>query len=377
MSKKRTNIIFSLTFVALLLIPLFFIDLQGGKISEEENRMLTARPSWSLLLESPTVFLAQFDGWFSDNVGFRGEMVHLYKQLDKLENGRYQLGHMTYLIGEQGHEYFDIGGILISKYQGKPFIPEENLTGLASGLNEMNEYLDEKDIPMIVMFCTDKETIYPEYYPKTIIRGPEPTQIDIITEYLQDNTDIDVFNIKQCLLDEKENYLLYNKAIDDVSHYNEIGAFFAYQELMRHINIYLPEIQPFVIDDFDISYNENGSPFTSLKHGESYEILDNDTEGLGPHNPNMWRNTFIENKDEDLPTILIFGDSCISPGFMDALPEHFSKTGLVHYEYIDHFVEFVDYYNPDIVVFESAEREIHRLAAYINDYYKKGLIDLG
>ena len=361
--------------MAMLLVPLIFIDWHGGQVSEEENRMLAARPPKSLLIESPIIFMKEVDAWVSDNTGFRKEMIDIYKNIDVIEKeGQYQRGELTYLIGEQGHEYYDYEGELIAKYQGKDFFTKEELFELAEGLNEIKEYLDNKGIPMVVMFCTDKETIYPEYYPKSIMRGPEPIQLDIITDYLKMNTNIDVFNIKQSLLDQKDNYLLYDKALNkdglgDITHYNEIGGFFAYQELMQHIKNYLPEVEHLTIDDINISYDDNNFPTISLKNGMSYNFLDeNLLMESDLFTSDMKNNFLIEHTRNDLPKILILRDSYLTPHYIKALPEHFSKTGLIHLSNMNYFKEFVEYYDPDIVIFESAERGLKNFATLIERY---------
>ena len=64
---------------------------------------------------------------------------------------------------------------------------------MADSLNGISRFLGQKNIPLLVMFCPDKESVYPEYYPKSIKRGPEPIQLDIITEYLNEQTTADVF----------------------------------------------------------------------------------------------------------------------------------------------------------------------------------------
>ena len=379
MKSRLVSIIFSIVFMALLLVPLFFIDPEGGKISEDENRILTKRPPVSMMRESLTEYTEQFDGWFKDSIGFREEMISLYDQLNKIERyGQYHEGFHRYLIGDEGHIFLDKDEKMVPTYQGKPVFDDDTLTRLSASLNGIKAYLDDQGIPMVVMLCTDKETIYPEYYPKTIIRGPEPGQLDIITNYLIENTDVDLFNIKQRLLSDKENYLVYDKAVGDLQHYNEIGAFFAYQELMQHINKYLPEIEPFTLEDIDIIYDKDNVPTTNLKQEISYEVLGTPfLSELEPPSPKMWKNNQIENTIKGLPNILLFTDSYMELKYIDTLPEHFSKTGLIHYEYIANLKEFVEYYEPDIVVFESAERELRAFATNIINYYENVLEPLG
>ena len=374
MRVKTVNVMFIILFMAMLILPLAFIDLYGGAVSEKENRYLAARPPMSYAFQWPSDFIRQFDGWFADNVGFRDKLINSYSLAQKLENNvQYTDGSNVMLIGEQGHHYYaHINGWMISKYQGKPFVSDEQLQGLTNGLNSVNRYLDEKGIPFIVMFCTDKESIYPEYYPKSIKRGSEPIQLDIITAFLIENTDIDVFNIRERLLAEKERYLSYNKtgSMGELTHYNEIGAFFAYQELMWYINFYFPELVPYTIDDIMITYDEREIPHISTKYEFLYKQLDTDFfDDVEIIRPFTTANSAFENNNLDLPTILMLKDSYTQGGELRMakfIPQHFGKTILIHYTNIEYFYEYVDHYRPDIVVFESAERELGIFADYVS-----------
>jgi len=245
---------------------------------------------------------------------------------------------------------------MIGKFQGRTFLSDEQIEGLAYGLEEIKTYLDNKGIPLVVMFCADKESIYPEYYPRTIIRGPEPIQLDIITEYVRSHTDVDVFNIKDCLVAVKDEYLVFDKNSDDLTHYNEIGAFFAYQELTRHISKYFPDIEPFTLEDVDITYNDRGAyhdiPDVQLKQKIKYQRFDTEY-GL-----------MFENDDASLPTILLMRDSYAGNGnyLSTYIPQQFGKTIMIHWSNMANLVEYIETFQPDIVVFESAERELRGFA---------------
>lgn len=373
MKVRILNIFFTAAFMAMILIPLAFINLSGGGISEQENRMLAARPPISYAISDPRDFIKQFDEWFVDNVGFREIMISSYKSLDKIEKqGRYMDGNYVMLIGENGHHYFANNGNMIEKFQGKPVMTDEQLQGMANGLTEIKQYLDERNIPLIVMFCADKETIYPEYYPKSIKRGSEPVQLDIITEYVKNHTDVDIFNIKETLLASKENYPVFDKVGDAtgiLSHYNEIGAFFSYRELIKHINVYMPKIKPFTIDDVDIIYKDKGVykniPDVLLKQELSYRIVESDLLEEYLNHPSEL--LVFENNDSALPTILFLCDSYAGSGnyLSRYIPQHFGRTILIHWRNIQNLKKYIDFYKPDIVVFESAERVLKDFANYV------------
>jgi len=348
----------------MLFLPLVFVDLSSDRISIKENRMLAERPKLADIKNHPRHFVRQFDDWFKDSTGFREQLLALYNVVSKNKwlnnNVQYSDGQYVYLIGEQGHHYFaEVEGRLIPFFQGKPVLSDEKLANMANKLEMVKTYLDSKGIPLVVMLCTDKESVYPEFYPKSIKRGPEPIQLDIITDYLKDHTSADVFNIKKALLAEKDNYLLYNVSSGDLTHYNVIGAFFAYRELMKHINIHFPQLFPFELGDIEISYNENGIPHISLKTEKTYKALDPsffDDVNL----PFTSQSEVYENINPNLPVILCFRDSYLGEEFVGKyIARHFGKTILIHYYInIDHIDEYITKYKPDIVLFESAERQL-------------------
>jgi hypothetical protein len=362
---------FILVFMAMLVLPLIFVDLSSDRVSVEENRMLAERPRLADIRNRTGAFVRGFDAWFKDSTGFRERLIKLYSIMGKNAwlNGdvRYTDGQYVYLVGEQGHHYFaHVDGFLISKFQGKQFLSDGQLTNMADKLEEVKAYLDNKSIPLVVMFCADKESVYPEFYPKSIRRGPEPIQLEVITNYLQENTSVDVFNIRQALLEEKGNYALYNVSSGDLTHYNEIGAFFAYRELMKHINIHFPGMIPYGLDDIDISYDEKGIPSVFLKPEITYKKLapsffdDVDVTVVTS------MNEAYENIDPNLPVTLFLRDSNAGEQFIGKyIARHFSKAILIHYANISYLDEYIAQYKPDIVVFESAERELMGFASCV------------
>jgi len=342
---------FIFIFLLFLVLPLVFVDFSSDRISVLENRRLANYPNISDIKKHPKKFIHDFDDWFKDSTGFREKFISIYKKTDGIFGQNYYLdGTSIVFIGKQGHHFHTHYNQLLPIWHGKPWLDDVQSNELSNKLNSINQYLKEKKIPFIVMFCTDKESIYPEYYPDFVIKGPEPTSLDAVVDYISANTNIDFFCIKENLLQEKENWLLYPKTGDiyELCHYNETGSFIAYMELMKHINKYFPNLKPFTFDDVDITYRINGSSSLTLKQEKKYKEIES---------------RFIEdalefeNKDLSLPTLLLFQDS-YAYWFKDYLPQHFGRTIMHHLDTLEHFEKFIDLYKPDIVVFESAERVI-------------------
>jgi hypothetical protein len=364
---------FIVVFMTMLILPLIFVDLSSDRVSTQENRMLAEHPKLTDLKHYQGQFIRDFDAWFKDSTGFREQFLTLYNVVGKnkwLNSILYLDGQYVYLIGEKGHYFFgDVDGRLIPKFQGKQFLSDEQLSGMADKLEMVNTYLNNKGIPLVVMFCADKESVYPEYYPKSIKRGSEPIQLDIITNYIQENTGVDIFNIKQALIAEKKNYLLYHK-IDTMSftgafaHYNEIGAFFAYRELIKYINRHFSQITPYKPDDIEIIYDEKEIPNVTLKSGFTYQEFDSSFfDEVDVYRPFTWENHAYKNLNSNLPVILFLCDSYASEGRIGKyFAQQFGKAIFIHFFNIRNIQKYIDQFKPDIVIIESAERQLDGFA---------------
>jgi hypothetical protein len=356
---------FVIVFLLMLTAPLVCINLYSDRSSEKENRMLANPPQLDDIKEHPKVFIREFDAWFKDSVGFREQAIGLYNVVynNGLLNGRYKVGQDVYLVGQEGHHYWaSENGNLIPRYQGKAVFSNKQLRDFAVHLDAIRDYLSKKNIPFIVMFCADKETIYPEYYPRSIKYGGEPVQLDVITKYLQNNTSVDVFNIRQALWAEKNKYPLFPKTEirSDLAHYNEIAGFFAYRELMKHISNYFPDITSFTTDDVTIAVDNEGIAAVSLKEKKAYERLD-DTffDGVTIESVSEWATTAFESKNITQPVILFLRDSFVEEKYVSKyIAQQFGRTIMIHYRSMKHWEEYVTKFNPDMVVFESAEWHI-------------------
>jgi len=375
------NGIFIAIFMAMLMLPLIFVDFSQDRVSVQENRMLANLPQLIDIKEHPETFVQDLDAWFKDSTGFREQLIGFYNMMAKntwfnsiwLSNGK-----INYLVGKQGHYYFaslksfgDLNSNWMNVFQGKKILPDNQLANMAVKLEEVKTYLDRKGVPMIIMFNTMKEFVYPEFYPELLKRGPEPIPLDVITQYLQENTSVDVFNIRQALLAEKNNYMLYeyDRSHGDLTHYNEIGAFFAYRELMRHINIYFPEITPYELSDIVIDYDTVGMPHISLKKEKKYKRLDAsffDGISLSDLAIKEWIgfNEAYENIESDLPVILFLRTSFSAENYIGKyIANHFGRVIMLHFEHMEHIEEYIDRFKPDIVVFETVDRLLDLFAA--------------
>ena len=366
---KIRGIIYTLLFITAISIPLIFCDFGKDRVSAIDNKLLANFPELSDIKGNPARFFSRFNDWFNDSTGFREPMIKLYISLSNskwLNKVRYKEGTNVFLYGEDGHIYFaDTNGWLISKFQGKPFLSDNELIDFSNRIEMINKYLAPQGIPLLFMICPDKETIYPEFYPKSIIKGAEPNQLEVFTNYLKKNTNAVVFNISNGLFSQKENFLLYPKldtladAPYDAAHYNQIAAFFGYQELMKYINIYFPQMNAFELSDVVIRHEDYG-PNVKLnpENITSMELDKTFFSNINLDRPYLSHiNAAYQNNNKNLPVLLFLRDSYTYFNYIEQyIPQHFGKSILLHNPNIKYIKEYLDFFKPDIVIIESGER---------------------
>ena len=373
MFKKIIRILFVGLFFAMISVPLLTTNLEEGKISETENRKLVSRAH--IHREDGTInqnYIKDLENWFNDNVGFRNDMVYVdariqYTLFDKLPNNDFILGpnkELNYATPS-----------IIEDYQRKNMPDDEYLKDVANAYQVISDYLEKRDIQFYYYQCWDKHSIYPEYFPKTIIQYGDVSRTDEIVESLKENTTIEVISPKEKLIELKNEYDTYS-IWGDATHWSERGAYEGYLELMTAINNKNNNnYKVLKEDDYIIEKKDVGSTFIGDVHREDIQetfTIKNPKaydSGEEPYYLCQWQlksRTVLCNDsfDEDKVCVII-GDSYFDNFLYDDLAESFSKTVFIWGDYTENLAELVDYYNPSIVIIENAER-CERTGAAIN-----------
>lgn len=233
MFNRISKRVFVILFFAMLIIPLATINLKRNTRSETENRKLAQFPDFYDEEGKRNInFNSQFETWVNDNIGFRSEMVATNA---KLQYYLFRvLTHNDMYLGPNG-EFNYATKEMLADYQHLNLKSEQELSYLAEGFQYAKDYLSDKDIQMYYFQCWDKHSIYPEYFPKTVIQYGEKSKTDQIVKALIEKTDVNVISPKAELIAGKDNYESYSKW-GDSSHWTQRGAFVGYQKLMGEIN---------------------------------------------------------------------------------------------------------------------------------------------
>lgn len=365
MFEKSIKIITILMFISMITIPLLTVNLQKGKISVSENRTLAAPPDfYNKDGTRNEKFTSDFETWINDNIGFRSQLV--------IQNAKIQYNVFNVLanesdtiLGPNGELNYATDSIIRS-YQHFDLKSEAGLEKICNGFQSANDYLAEKGIQLYYFQCWDKQSIYPEYFPRTIIQYGEQSRADRNVEALKTRTSVNVVSPKEALIEGKKNYDTYSKW-GDATHWTQRGAYIGYNLLMTEINKNNSgKYKVLEEQDYEITLTDQGSTLFGGIHKEDY------LENFAIRNPKAYQtdeapawlsrwayrsrlvyfNDSVNNND----TLLILGDSYFDNFLYDDFAESFSKVVLVWGDYSSEFSSIVDYYDPTIVVVENAER---------------------
>ncbi|MDR0875829.1 MAG: hypothetical protein LBN12_06430 [Clostridiales Family XIII bacterium] len=356
-----------------------------------ENRRVAQAPELTpSVYLYPKALVADTESYINDNIGFREFSAFAYQAA--LYNGFDYYADTHYLQGKDHNLFY-----LFSDKKNPESLPpapphsEIELLECKNNLEILNEYYTKQGIPFL--FCTipDKDEVYPELYPDSVIRRPGVSRLTQIAAYLNQNSDIDTLDLAASLRGKKSSTdMLYYKTFDP-SHWNGYGAYIGYQNIMYRLKEYFPDLaildeSDFIvtkeqiektIPGFDFTFNDLGDVSYKYEYADkaahpSAVLADSFGTNLSGSNPGegpisseryaeygfdrgayYFRNPNCDNGKK----LLIFGDSYISGFILDYIAESFSEVYFiepnVHWGLAR---EASDSFAPDAVMYEIVDR---------------------
>lgn len=355
--KNKFGVILIL-FLYFLIMPniIYRIFYKNFDHTNYENRALASKPI--LVLTNINEYPKKYEEYFNDYLPFRNELVKL-KNLSDIFVFKNILSKKL-LIGK---DKWLFNGNLVKKYIGieKYNFTEKELEIAKNNLIHFRDELKKKNIDFIFMVCPDKQFIYSEYMPNYIKRKSIKSGTDIFVEYIKNNSDIKVVYPKEELLKYKDKYQLYYKYD---THWNNLGAYIGYSELMKSLNIYVDNIDNVNIKSLSANerfnfagiyhYNDmaNMLSLSKIKYyndDKTYIISNYITKNYYVKDGFLYNSKAYSSENN----IMIIHDS-YGLNMIDYIVTEFEQSEFIH---IDSFKnKNITEYNPDIVVFESVEK---------------------
>ncbi|MBE6753130.1 MAG: hypothetical protein E7559_02050 [Ruminococcaceae bacterium] len=190
------------------------------------------RPSLIVATESKNElnleFPSEFDDYFSSNFGLRSQFVTADAKLhDAL---LHHSSNDQVLVGKEDWLYFTE---TTDDYTGESAMDDRDIFRMARTIELMNEYTRQYGITMVFFAAPNKNSVYPEFMPGTVLASKEKSNLDRLSERLRGcNAYIDM---KSAMLDYKENCTvdIYHK---EDSHWNNLGALRGFDMIQANLN---------------------------------------------------------------------------------------------------------------------------------------------
>lgn len=361
---KQIKIILMIVFSIFLLLPLIFINTRQDIISEIDNRKLKDLPEFSI----SSSYLNYINKYFDDRYGGRELLVNVYASLNDLLFN--ELVHPSYEYGTDKYVFFGMGNnIEYSGYHKK----------FAESVDKIKSYVESKGSKFYMVINPEKTSVYTNYLPKGVNYNREwieKLELELEKKGINyvDNTE---------LLKEKSKYeFVYDKQYD-AGHWNDLGAFYGVNNLLKNINKDFTNIKELEFSDFDISTIPQNflkvskfkikdySPLFTLKNDNNYEDLSNNYAGIkiDSRYPIF---SYTKNNNYNakfLPKALVFQGSYLN-GREKFLKSRFSDYIAVHnYQNVFNIDYYYEIFQPDIVIFEVAEYTIS------DNYFSEDIMD--
>lgn len=363
MLKKVYNIIFIVLFMAIISLPLIKANWKSGVVSEDENRYLTDTPK---LIENGRfnpAFTSDVESWFKDNMGFRKYLIDTNARLQYEVFGR-MLNKSNYYIGRHG-DFIYATDAMIADYAHLNLRSDERVAQIGQSYQTISDWLGDKGIKFYNVQCWDKHSIYPEQFMASVNQIGDTSKTDQVVNYIKNNTTVNEISLKEMLLDKKKSYEVYSHYGDPI-HWTERGAYFGYQYIMEKINEDNHNMYNILSeDDYDITVEDKGITLNGFIHEkdmmETFTIrnpkaVKADKSLMGKFGEDERHSIWI-NKDAGNDTrLLLMCDSYINSFIVEDFAESFSEVWLVWGDYTKDLDKVIELYNPDIVIYECAER---------------------
>jgi hypothetical protein len=182
--------------------------------------------------------------------------------------------------------------------------------------------------------------IYPEYLPDSITRVKATTRLDQMMSQLRSYPDIPMVDPREALLAMKPQWPIYYKTD---THWNSLGGFVAYREIMSRLEKRRPSLKPLALADFELTIATR--PGGGLAEMLALQDWMTDLEvTLKPQ--------AVTPPRKKLGKLLVFGDS-FRYAMIPFLEHHFEQVVLRDGRFDARVVERD---KPDVVIIEMVER---------------------
>ncbi len=356
-----------LLFLLLIFLPLADMVFQlVGDMPVIEKRKMAAKPGFQPL--RPWDFAKKYEAYFNDHFGFRTQLLHYHNLLTV------KCFHVSptnkVVVGSQGWLFMaretDTRDEMDYYRSLRPFTPEE-IGHWRKMLSQRRAWLARRGITYLFLVVPNKSTIYAEHLPRRIRPLRPASRLDQLLAALRQEKDFPVLDIREPLKRARARYRVYNKTD---SHWNELGAYFAYEKIMAALAADFPAAARPSLEQFRIESRDRAGGDLAQMLSLQKKYFREQTIRLRPVNPApaqvsqskkslgpYIREIISQCPSGELPTMLMVHDSFVHQ-LKPLLNPRFRRIIYVWDWGLHFFKDVIEREKPAIVIEEMAERAL-------------------
>ena len=235
--RRLNNAALVAAFLVAISVPLA-VNLAGhdGGDPVDENRQLAAFPRLEPSWQAVSAFAPSLDLWFQDHFGLKSTLVRWYGVT------RYFWLRMSpspaVVRGKNGWLFYAEDGGLDDFAHDQPLWPEE-VANWRESIVRAKAWCRARGIGYLFTVVPDKHVLYPEYFDDHVTPvGPVSRTDQLLTATFDTGVVVDV---RPAMRAAKAGDRLYHMTD---THWNERGAFVAYQQIIAAVRAQLPAVPP-------------------------------------------------------------------------------------------------------------------------------------
>ena len=369
--KKKADIILAAAFLILIVfMPLTGSVIRGaaGETMSEENRSLASFPR----LHSPEdldAFPGRFSDWFTDHLYWKTPLVSLKAELElalfsEIDSQKVIAGTKKPWLFSCDHESQPL-----ETYKHTILFSEEELQNVTENLESLSGELEELGIGFVLLIVPDKEQIYGDaFMPKRIRVLESPNRTEQLLSFLSENAPQirTVYPVSVLKEKAREKDLYYTTD----THWNREGAYLGFGELLKA----LAEDRGLSIEQiphrFTVTGTRSGDLQRLVQLGNDWDSMETDaaegcrlrvTEQQKDRNGESVREAAVSTAPETAPLSVYFTGDSFRWNLTPFIEEGFAESVITSRYYFD--TEDLVAAEPDVLVYEIAERYLHELGS--------------
>jgi hypothetical protein len=367
-----------------LMIPTAFINTKKDQVSDIDNRRLTEFPeltaydllmSGASLAQSLDTAVRAFDDYIMDRVGFRSQLILANQRVNDGVFGI--MTHPIYEYGKEGHVYL--------RFEPEPVNYNDYIQPYARFVKQMQDYCDERGAAFYYALNPAKTIVYPEFLPGGV--HYRHADYKALLGYLS-SLEVNYIDIAEVLFKVKDSGTPVFNTKYDTGHWNAQGAFYGLSAILERMG--LPALNP---EDFNLTQVRETSLLSSQFSIDEMTPLFTPKAGGYPHiaaemggelrvGSSFPFYVHIKNPNNpDGPRIFVFHGSHIRDEYKEYIMGPFSEAVFVYsYFIIDDLPYYFNIFQPDIVLYEAADRSLGSLldvGSFTEDAFQPGIAAFG